>query len=208
MKNKVTKFIQLQAERNRQLLVLGAVLFVSGVMASGVIQITRAGTTDNTNVNIVVTAGSLSIAMADVQFDVGSGGPGTANVNSIAWDGLANAITIADTTGSGSGWSTTAYFVDNFISAGAEEMAIASLLNWYPGDMTIANGTGNNAHIGPGANSVFAGTGAGNPLTFAGNNSAGTAAGSFNMHNVKMEYDIPVSAVATSYSADLLFTIA
>jgi len=208
MKNKVAKFIYRQAEVNRQLLVLGAVLFISGVMTTGILSVTRAATTDNTNVNLSVTTGTLSISMADVQFDFPSGNPGTSNTNDVAWDGLANAITVSDTTGALLGWDVTAYFVDNFISAGASEIAIGGRLNWYPGNMTVANGSGNNAQVGNGTNDQFSGVGAGNPKTFASNNSAGPAAGSFNMYNVQMEYDVPVDAAATTYSADFLFTIA
>jgi len=208
MKNKLSGFFQTQAEINRQMLVLGSVLFFAGVMAIGTIQLANAGLTADTNVAQNVTAGSLAItANAQLNFNSGS-----ISQTTLANTGASTAIVLQDTSGSGNGWSVTGYFNTNFVAANpAVQMAINADMSWYPGDMQVANnGTSNNARVNKGTNGAFAGVAAGNNKTLAtSNNSHGDkGAGTYDVWNLPLNYTIPLSATATDYTTSFRLTIA
>jgi len=204
MKTKIAKFLQTQAELNRQVLVLGMVLFFAGVMAIGTIQLAQADTTGNTNIAQNVSAGSLALTVSNAQLNFNAGGISettTANTGS----GAGNAIIVQDTTGSGTGWDLTGYFNTNFVKTGDTNIQMAiSAMSWYPGLMTIANNTGNNADVTAGANGAFAGNGSGNPKTLA---NSSNAPGLFDLFNLKFNYTIPLEAEATDYTTRLILTI-
>ncbi|OGB85720.1 hypothetical protein A2994_03120 [candidate division Kazan bacterium RIFCSPLOWO2_01_FULL_48_13] len=208
MKNKLSGFFQTQAEINRQMLVLGSVLFFAGVMAIGTIQLANAGLTADTNVAQNVTAGSLAIT-ANTQLNFNSG---SISQTTLANTGASTAIVLQDTSGSGNGWSVTGYFNTNFVAANpAVQMAIDSDMAWYPGDMQVANnGTSNNASVNKGGNGAFVGIASGNNKTLAtSNNSHGDkGAGTYDVWNLPLNYTIPLSATATDYTTSFRLTIA
>ena len=209
MKNQFAQFLYTQAEASRQMLVLGAVLFFTGVMAIGTIQITNALTDADTNVAQNVSAGSLAIT-SNSQLNFNSG---TISQTTTANTGSVTAVVLTDTTGSGNGWSVTGYFNTNFtkLTDSNVQMAIDSDMSWYPGDMQVANnGASNNASVNKGANGAFAGIDAGNNKTFAtSNNSHGDkGAGTYDCWNLKLNYTIPGSATANDYKTNLRLTIA
>ena len=202
MKNKVAKFLQAQAELNRQVLVLGAVLFFAGVMAIGTIQLAQAGTTGDTNIAQNVSAGSLALTVSNTQLNFSAGGVGTittANTGS----GAGNAIIVQDTTGSGAGWDLSGEFNTNFckIADTNVQMAITAM-SWYPTLMTVSNNTGNNADVDLGADGAFAGIETSKILANSDN-----APGIFDIFNVKFNYTIPLEAEATDYKTNLRLTI-
>lgn len=209
MKNKVSGLLQLHAEKNRQGLVLGTVLFFAGVMAIGTIQITNAALTADTNVAQNVSAGSLAItANAQLNFNSGS-----ISQTTIANTGAVTAVVLQDTSGSGNGWSVTGYFNTNFtkLTDSNVQMAIDSDMSWYPGSMQVANnGTSNNASVNVGANGAFTGVSAGANKTFATSNNshADKGAGIYDVWNLKFNYTIPLAATANDYKTNLRLTIA
>ncbi len=205
MKTKIAKFLQDQAEVNRQMLILGAVLFFAGSMAIGTIELAQAGLTGDTNIAQNVSAGSLALTVSNAQLNFNAGGVGdttTANTGS----GAGNAIIVQDTTGSGTGWDVTGYFNTNFVKTGDTNIQMAiTAMSWYPGAMTISNNTGNNADVDAGTNGAFAGNGDGNPKTLANSDNA---PGKFDLYNLKFNYTIPIEAEATDYTTNLRLTIA
>lgn len=206
MKTKIAKFLQIQAELNRQMLVLGAVLFFAGVMAIGTIELAQAGLTGDTNIAQNVSAGSLALTVSNTQLNFNAGGVGdttTANTGS----GAGNAIIVQDTTGSGTGWDITGYFNTNFVKTGDTNIQMAmTAMSWYPTTgMTIANNTGNNADVDPGADGAFTGNGSANSKVLANSTNA---PGVFDIFNLKFNYAIPVEAEATDYTTNLRLTIA
>ena len=205
MKIKIAKFLQTQTELNRQVLILGAVLFFAGVMAIGTIELAQAGLTGDTNIAQTVSAGSLALTVSNTQLNFNAGGVGdttTANTGS----GAGNAIIVQDTTGSGIGWDLTGYFNTNFVKTGDSNVQMAiNQMSWYPGLMTVSNNTGNNADVTAGANGAFAGNGSGNPKTLANSTNA---PGLFDIFNLKFNYTIPLTAEATDYTTNLRLTIA
>jgi len=207
MKKQIAQFLHTQAEINRQVLVLGAVLFFAGIMAVGTIQLTSAATAD-TNVAQNVTAGSLAITSnAQLNFNSGSIGQTT-----IANTGAVTAITLQDTTGSGNGWTTTGFFNTNFtkLADSNVQMAIDSDMSWYPGDMQVANnGSSNNASVNKGTNGAFAGIASGNAKTLATSNNghADHGAGIFDCWNLKFNFTIPLGATVNDYKTSLRLTI-
>lgn len=209
MKNKISELLRKQAETNRQALVLGAVLFFAGAMAVGTIQLTNAATDADTNMAQNVTAGTLSIT-SNAQLNFNSG---TVGQTTIANTGASSAITVSDTTGSGSGWTVTGFFNTNFtkLTDSNVQMAIDSDMSWYPGSMQVANnGSSNNASVNQGTNGAFAGVAVGNAKTLAtSNNSHGDkGAGTYDLWNLKFNYTIPMSATANDYKTNLRLTIA
>lgn len=209
MKNKVTRSLWQQVERSRQMAILGAVLFVTGVMSIGVMQTTRAANTSNTNVNLTVTAGALAIDAAPSDFQFSSGQPGgTVTGNTGATDG--NAIKTNDTRGTSAGYDVTGYFNNNFINSGSTHSAIASQMTWYANQTVIVNVTGADGElVKPGTAETFVGVGAGNPKTLASDSGTGAnGAGAYNIHNLKMNYAIPITTPADVYTTKLILTIA
>lgn len=209
VENKFASLLKLSAERNRQMLVLGTVLFFAGVMTVGTIQITNALTDADTNVAQNVSAGSLAIT-ANSQLNFNSG---TITQTTIANTGAVTATTLQDTTGSGNGWSVTGYFNTNFtkLTDSNIQMAIDSDMSWYPGTMDVANnGSSNNASVNKGTNGAFAGIDAANNKTLAtSNNSHGDkGAGTYDCWNLKLNYTIPGAALANDYKTNLRLTIA
>jgi len=208
MKNRISQLLSSQAEINRQHLVLGAVLFFTSVMAIGTIQLANAGTTADTNVAQNVTAGSLAIT-ANAQLDFNSG---TIGQTTIANTGAVSAITVQDTSGSGSGWTVTGYFNTNFtkLTDSNVQMAIGTDMSWYPGSMQVANnGSSNNASVNAGTNGAFAGIASGNSKTLATSNNshADKGAGTYDVWNLKFNYTIPTNATANDYKTNFRLTI-
>ena len=73
--NKIQKLLQKQAEINRQIMILGTVLFAVGIMSIATIRITDAATDADTNVAQNVSVGALAItAPSELAFN--SGGVG------------------------------------------------------------------------------------------------------------------------------------
>lgn len=205
-KNKIQKFLVRQAEINRQFMVLGAVLFVTGLMSVGIMQMTEAATTGTTNVNLTVSAGSLAIDQVPSQFDFSSDAPGaTVNGNSGATDG--NAVKTNDTRGTKAGYTVSGYFAQNFQNAGAQQSAIASQMTWYANQISIVNVTGTTGDMLPGTLATFTGVGSAEAKTLATNNAINNGAGAFNIHNLKMNYAIPLTTPAQAYTTKLVITI-
>lgn len=209
MKNQIIQSLRTQAEVNRQVLVLGMVLFFTGVMAVGTVQLTSAATDADTNVAQNVSSGSLAIT-SNSQLNFNSG---TITQTTFANTGAVTAITLQDTTGSGNGWSVTGYFNTNFtkLTDSNVQMAIDSDMSWYPGDMQVANnGTSNNESVNKGANGAFAGISSANNKTFATSNNshADKGAGVYDCWNLQLNYTIPGAATANDYKTNLRLTIA
>lgn len=211
VENKFKNLLELSVERNRQMLVLGTILFFAGVMTVGTIQITSAATTADTNVAQNVSAGSLAITASNAQLNFNSGSIGqttTANTGT----GAGNSIILQDTTGSGNGWSVTGYFNTNFtkITDSNVQIAIDSDMAWYPGDMVVANnGSSNNASVNKGTNGAFAGIAAANNKTLATSNNshADKGAGVYDVTQLQLNYTIPLSATVNDYKTNLRLTI-
>ena len=206
--NKIQKLLQKQAETNRQLMILGTVLFTVGVMSVATIQLTDAATDADTNVAQNVSAGALAIT-APSQLNFNDGGVGdTTNANIVTGDPIA----IADTRGNLDGWSVTGHFNTDWLAADPSvQMAIdaTDVMNWAPASMAVENNTGNNDSVNKGVNNNFGGTEVGNSLTLCTSNDghADNGAGSFNVFNIVFNYVIPISAEATDYTTDFRLTI-
>ena len=207
MENKITRALYQKVEYSRQLTVLGAVLFVAGVMSVGVMQTTQATNTSNTNVNLTVTAGALSIDAAPGDFQFSSGQPGsTVTGNTGGTDG--NAIKTNDTRGSSAGYGITGYFNTNLLN-GANQSNIASQMTWYANQISIVNVTGATGELVAGVLATFSGTAAGNAETLASDSGTGAnGAGAYNIHNLKMNYAVPITTPAAVYTTELILTIA
>lgn len=207
MKNKATIFLQRQAEINRQLMVLGTVLFVAGMMSVGVMQLTEAATTGNSNVNLTVSAGALAIDAVLSDFQFSSAAPGSeVSGNSGASDG--NAIKTNDTRGTQAGYTVSGYFNANFQNSVAQQSAIASQMTWYANQISIVNVTGTDGHTTAGALATFGGVASGNAETLFTGSGATSGAGAFNVHNLKMNYVIPLDTPTDAYTTDITITIA
>ena len=204
MKTKITKFLQTQAELNRQVLVLGAVLFFAGVMAIGTIELAQADTTGDTNIAQTVSAGSLTLTVSNGQLNFNAGGV-TETTTANTGNGAGNAIIVQDTTGSGTGWDLTGFFNTNLVKTADTNVQMAiDQMSWYPAVMTISNNTGNNADVDAGANGAFAGIESGNSKVLA---NADNAPGIFDLYNLQFNYTIPLEAEATDYTTNLRLTI-
>jgi hypothetical protein len=203
--NKVTSFLQRQAETNRQWMVLGAVLFVSGLMAINVLGISWAAT-DNTAVNMNVSAGSLTMDNAPTAFNFSSGGGGATVTGNT---GGTDPITVNDATGSGAGWSLTVYYNDNFQNAGATEIVINATDEIFvkSADADIENiGLATLTGVTAQANVNLNGTAVGNVGAIV-NATAGNGQGQYNIHNINMNFTIPISAIADDYTTEMIFTV-
>ncbi len=208
-KNKIQNILFKQAETSRQFMVLGAVLFLTGLMSVNILGIIKAGTTDNTNIALNVSAGALSLDSAPSQINFGAAGVGAVSSANSGTSGAANAITVNDTSGSGAGWDLTAYYNTNFTSVGASEMSIDAT-NEILGDfseLNIINITGQTGDVQQGADANFEGTASGNAETLA-TAAADNGQGCFNLFNLKMNYTIPMTADATDYTTQMIFTVA
>lgn len=209
-KNKIQNFLLKQAEVNRQFMVLGAVLFLTGLMSINLLGIIRAGTTDNTNVALNVSAGALSLDYALPQVNFNSGGigdPVTANTGTNAQN--TNSVVVNDTSGSGNGWTLSAYYNAAFTSAGANTMTINddNLMLVLASGINIINNTGQSGDVQAGADFNFNATGAGALNTIA-TAAAQNGQGCFDIYQLVMNYNIPLDAVATNYTTQMIFTVA
>jgi len=206
-KNKIQTILFKQAEMNRQLMVLGAVLFFAGIMSTGVLTLVRAGTTDNTNVSLNVSAGALNLDEAPTQVNFAAAGVGSSSVANTG-SGAGNGVIVNDTSGSDLGWTITAYYNLNFAN-GATQMPINDTYKLLANVnlMDVVNGTGLTGDVQTAANFNFnaVGSGAANTVATA---DATNGQGSFNLYNLEMKYNIPIDAVATNYTTEMVFTVA
>ena len=210
--NKIQKLIHRQAEVNRQIMILGTVLFAVGVMSIATIRITDAATDADTNIAQNVSAGALAIT-APTELAFNDGGVGDSTVANIV---TGDPITLADTRGNLDGWDVTGYFNTNFVKTGDTNIQMpinsvdGNLLRWEPASMTVENVTGNNASVNIGADANFVGINVENSLTLCTSNNghADNGAGSYNVFNVVFNYLIPAGAEATDYTTDIRLTIA
>ncbi len=206
--NKIQKLLKHQAEVNRQIMILGTVLFAVSVMSVATINIVDAGLTAEINVAQNVSTGSLDItAPTELAFDDGLAGQST-EANIVTGD----PITVSDTRGTLAGWSLSGYFNTNFVnSGGTTQMAIntVELLRWEPSSMTVENNTGNNDSVNKGADFNFPDVGGATPRILATSNDshADNGAGSFNLFNIVFNYAIPAGAEAEDYTSDIELTI-
>ncbi|OGB73997.1 hypothetical protein A2V68_00060 [candidate division Kazan bacterium RBG_13_50_9] len=212
MQNKIQKLLEVQAERNRQALILGAVLFFAAVMSVGTIEIANAANTANSNVAQNVTGGSLDIDDAPDNINFTNGALGADN--SPANTGT-NDVQTNDTRGTLAGWSLTGYFATDFWSSGnAYSMAINDSgtlrMFWDPENAVISEITGDAGGAVAGTSTDFSGIASGNSLTLMNSNNgqANKGAGAYNLVNLVFLYDIPDVGYATSYTTTLTLTIA
>ena len=77
---------------------------------------------------------------------------------------------------------------------------------WYANNIKVNNNVGTDGDVQTGENNTFAGTGSDNSLTMA-IAASGNGAGIFDIYNLKMEYDIPIDATPTSYTATMIVTV-
>lgn len=201
--------IRSHIEFTRQHLILGVALFFAGTMVVGTIQLADAATTADSNVAQNVSAGALSIT-SNSQLNFNSG---TVGQTTIANTGASTAITIADTTGAGAGWTVTGFFNTNFtkLTDSNVQMAIDSDMSWFPESMQVANnGSSNNASVNKGTNGAFAGTLVANSKTLATSNNshADKGGGTYDIWNLPLNYTIPLSALVNDYKTNLRLTIA
>jgi len=209
MKSRIIESLRKQAEISRQGLVLGATLFFAGIMTVSTLQLVDAATDADTNVAQNVTAGALAIT-SNAQLNFNSG---TIGQTTIANTGASTAITISDTTGSGSGWTVTGFFNTNFtkLTDSNVQMAIDSDMSWFPASMQVANnGSSNNASVNKGSDGAFAGITVTNSKTLATSNNshADKGAGTYDLWNLPLNYTIPLDALVNDYKTNLRLTIA
>ena len=208
-KHKITDLLWTQAERSRQIMILGAVLFFTIVMSSGVVTLVRAGT-DNTNFSLTVATGALTItAPTQLNFNQGtSTAGGTALMNQ--YNTVANAVTANDITGTGDGWPLSGYWNAVWTSAGAATMAIIDRgtlrAAWQAADIKVNNNTGVDGDVQAGTTGAFSGTLSGNARTLA-DADAGNGQGAFDIYNLNVTYNIPIAATATNYTTEFIFSI-
>ncbi len=164
------------------------------------------------DMNLNVNAGTLSLT-APSATNFNSASPGeTATANTATAE-----IIVNDTRGSQAGWNVTGYFNTNFYKTTDSNVQMpindggTLRLFWGAnngsGGSTINNITGASGDAIGGANNNFPGIESGNALILMTNNDINNGAGAFNMVNLKFNYNIPVTASATSYRTTLILTI-
>lgn len=209
LQTKVSNSLRLSAEKNRQVLILGTVLFFVGLMSTGVVSMVRAAT-DNTNVSLNVAAGTLSItAPTQLNFNQGTSTPGgTAIINT----GTGNVIETNDPRGTGAGWTISGYYNNIFENADKslnlkinDTGAILRAL-WKPNAMTIQNNTGTTGDVQESVMNNFPNIGAGNKLPMAVA-ASGNGQGTFNYVNLQFNYNVALDATAADYTTEFIFEI-
>jgi len=208
MENKVRKLLKLSAEKNRQVLILGSVLFFAGLMSTGVISMVRAAT-DNTNVSLNVAAGTLSVtAPTQLNFNQGSSTPGG---TAIMYTGTGNIIETNDPRGSGVGWTLSGYYNNIFENADKSKNlkindggTLRAL--WQPNNVVIQNNTGQSGDVQQSVMNNFNNIGAGNKLPMAVA-ASGNGQGTFNYVNLQFNYNISAEATATDYTTEFVFEL-
>ncbi|AKM84834.1 TPA: hypothetical protein DHW58_00005 [Patescibacteria group bacterium] len=209
MKNKITLFLRKQAEVNRQALVLGAVLFFTGLMSTGIVSMVRAAT-DNTNVSLNVAAGALSVtAPAQLNFNQGTSTPGgTAIMNT----GTGNIIETNDPRGTGAGWTLSGYYnnifenADKSVNLKINDTGSVLRALWKPNDMTIENNTGVSGDVQESVMNNFPNIGSGNKLPMAVA-ASGNGQGTFNYVNLQFNYNVSTEATPEDYTTEFIFEL-
>lgn len=210
MQNKIQKLLENHAERNRQTLILGAVLFFAAVMSVGTINTILAANNATSNVAQNVTAGSLDIDSAPSSIGFSDASPGsTSTVNTGT-----NDVAMNDTTGSLSGWTLSGYFTtdlwstDNSYSLAINESGTLRMF-WDPENADIAAITGDAGGAVAGSATNFSGIASGNQITLmnSNNSASNNGAGAYNIVNVVFNYSISPSAYATDYTTTLTLSI-
>jgi hypothetical protein len=202
--NQINSLLRLHAERARQALVLGSVLFFSAIMCFAVVEV-RAANNASSTTNLNVVAGALAIEAAPSAINFNSGAAGqtvTANTgtgsNNIKWN---------DTTGSGGGYSIVGWFNTNFVNTGSTQLPInaAARLGWFPGSATITNIT-TTGGLSAGANNNFTGLTSANNLTLVTGTGASSGGAAY-LENLKFNYNIATGASTADYQTTLFMLI-
>ncbi|OGB73450.1 hypothetical protein A3K24_01135 [candidate division Kazan bacterium RIFCSPHIGHO2_01_FULL_44_14] len=205
MEVKAHKLIGREVEKARQTLVMGVVLFVLVTMSTSVFQSVMAANSGATTVSINVDAGTLDITQVPSTLNFGNGVPG-ANITGNTGATSGNAIIVSDSRGIEPGWTLKSYFNADWNDGFGTTMTIASKMYWYANNIKVNNNVGTDGDVQTGENNTFAGTGSDNSLTMA-IAASGNGAGIFDIYNLKMEYDIPIDATPTSYTATMIVTV-
>ena len=205
-KHKIASLLHAYGEHYRQMVVLGTVLFVAGVMTTNIIQPSQAADTSSMNVEMTITTGTLVFDQMPGQFNFSSGTPGSI-INGTTGSTNEQAIKTNDTRGTLDGYTISGYFNTNFVN-GANQSDIASYMTWYANQISIVNVTGVDTELVAGPLATFAGVEANNAEVLALNGASGNkAAGAYNIHNLKMNYSVPLDTPAGVYTVEMVMTI-
>jgi hypothetical protein len=203
----IKKIFSADAQKRKQMIFVSLILLAFGLMSFSLVEGTRAGNQKVSSGTAKIDPGVLSLDNAPANLPFNDSTPGNTNGCNIG----SNGVVVDDLTANNGGWNLTAYWQTNWTkNSGAQQMTMASQMNWYPTTTgVITPGTGVAGGAIAGADGFFGGITSSNAKTMMySNNATNYGAGSYNMTNLMFNYTVPIGSLTGSYNATLNLTLA